>query len=85
LRLKPKFANARDDPLDLFLGSVWLRDDDHISGSGIMRMAWAGIFCKPRYNAEQSQMFRSTSVFSHAQQTSCKASVSDATPWRFTE
>ncbi len=31
LRLKPEFANARDDPLDLFFGGVRLRDDDHIT------------------------------------------------------
>jgi len=34
LRLKPKFANARDDPLDLFLSGVGLRDYDHITRAG---------------------------------------------------
>jgi hypothetical protein len=34
LRLKPKFADASDDPLDLFLGGVGLRDYDHIPLAG---------------------------------------------------
>jgi hypothetical protein len=34
LRLKSEFANASDDPLDLFLGGVWLRDNDHIPLAG---------------------------------------------------
>ena len=49
LCLQPELAYTRDDPLDLFFGGVWLRDDDHIPGSGIMRMQIPRIFCKPRY------------------------------------
>jgi hypothetical protein len=33
-------------------------------------MTWPVIFCKPRYNAEQNQMFRLTWGFSPAKQTS---------------
>ena len=49
LCFKPELAHARDDALDLFFSGVRLRDDDHIPGSGIMRMPTPGIFCKPRY------------------------------------
>jgi hypothetical protein len=49
LCLQPELAYTRDNPLDLLLGSVWLGNDDHIPGSGIIRMPIPGIFCKPRY------------------------------------
>ena len=34
LCLEPELAYASDDPLDLFLSGVWLRDDDHILAAG---------------------------------------------------
>src|SRR5947208_15155952 len=37
LCLQPELAYTRDNPLDLFFGGVWLRDYDHIPGSGIIR------------------------------------------------
>jgi hypothetical protein len=56
LCLKPKLAYARNDPLDLFLSGVWLRNDDHVFGGGIIRMPWSEIFCKPRYETAKNHV-----------------------------
>ena len=58
LCLEPELADARDDPLDLFLGGAWLRDDNHIPGNGIIRMPVPGIFCKPRYCLPKDPLIR---------------------------
>jgi hypothetical protein len=47
LRVESEFAHSRNDPIDLFVSGVRLRDNDHNSTSGIMRMPPPRIFCKP--------------------------------------
>ena len=48
VRVQPEIAHTGDDPIDLLLSRVGLRDDDHISTGGIIRMPPPRIFCKPR-------------------------------------